>query len=178
MLVGRGWAFIHIPKCGGTTVRGVLEGREVSEWLPMVPRHTVSHRFHWLAHSRPPGEVFTFVRRPHRWLLSYWCMRSKEERKAWRVLDALWSDDHDEFMQSVATKEPGYIGQMYDAYMPYPGIKVHTLEGRKMAGVLRTYAGREVVIEPKNKGFPPPISDESIAAINESEAALLAKFYP
>lgn len=164
MLVGKGWAFIHIPKCGGTTIRAVLQGREVADYLPMIPDQTVDHRFHWLSHCRPRGEVFTVVRKPHRWLLSYWNMRSKEERKPWRALDRLWSDDPDEFIQRVAREQPGYIGRMFHAYMPWPGIRVHRLEDG--LNWLSQYGAGKV--EKKNLGHPPPISDESIAAINES----------
>jgi len=173
MLVGKGWAFIHIPKCGGTTIRAVLQGREVADYLPMVPENTVDHRYHWLSHLRPRGDVFTVVRKPHRWLLSYWAMRSKEERMDWRVLDRLWSDDPDVFIQRVAVKEPGYIGRMFQAYTPWPGIKVHRLEDG--LDWLRNYTDQPVTR--RNMGHPPPISDESIAAISESESDLLARGY-
>ena len=73
----------------------------------------------------------------------------------------------------LLVKEPGYIGRMFLAYMPWPGIRVHRLEDG--LDWLSSYTDKP--ISKKNLGHPPQISDESIAAISESESDLLARGY-
>lgn len=121
MLVGDGWAYIHIAKCGGTTIRSVLKGHEVSDVLPLFPDHTVSHPYHWIARERPEGFVFCTVRHPAKWLRSYWGERRAEKvRSTGGYLDRLWSDDCNQFIRQVCLNAPGYVGRMYEAYMPWP----------------------------------------------------------
>lgn len=129
MLVGDGWAFIHIPKCGGTSIRAARQGREVSEIWP-IDDPTFSHRFHMIARERPPGIVFTTVRRPDSWLASFWKMRQK--RKNWSPkmpLDRLFEPDLDRYCERVVTEAPGYIDSMFRGYLSvYEAIEAFRLE--------------------------------------------------
>ncbi len=173
MLVGDGWAFVHIPKCGGSSVRAVLSGTEVAEILPMASSSTVFHKFHWVASGVRAGS-FTFVRHPAAWLRSYWSERSKEPRSDSRALDRLWSDDPSEFLMNVARQEPGYVGRMFDAYAAHAEV-VHRLEDG-IDAVLSRILGRQITAPRINRGKCPPVSNTALEAVAESEGETLARY--
>lgn len=176
MLVGDGWAFVHVPKCGGTTVRSVLREHEVSEVLPLQDEATVSHRFHWVARARPPGRVFCFVRHPAAWLRSYWCMRVTEGRRDPRkVLDALWSSDLDAWALRVCEERPGYVGRLFEAYTACC-TEVYRLElgvGPVLSSVIRRY----IRVPQLNRGRPATFAPATLAAIAHSERAAIKRYY-
>ena len=156
MLIGDGWAFIHTPKCGGTTLRAHLKGREVSEWLPMQGRHTVDHPFHWLARERPDGWVFTVQRSPESWLRSYWGHRMRHGWRDGMFLDQFRDDDLNEFMLRVARNATGYITDMFDAYAKaYGGVEV--IDISKLSYVLKLAKGKDAPAAHKNKGKALPV---------------------
>jgi len=181
MLVGNGWAFIHIPKCGGAAVRSVLSGWECVDVLPLFPRNTVSHGFHWVAKDVHPGS-FTFVRHPVTWLASYWSERGKEflhdqesVRISIQLLDRLWSPDPDLFLARVAYNLPGYVGELFDAYAAY-AVSVHRLEDG-IAPVLSKLLGVDHVhVQTKNAGWSPKVSDRASRLIMASEKAAIEKY--
>lgn len=179
MLVGDGWAFVHIPKCGGTSVRAVLHGKEISEILPMFPWNTVSHEFHWVARKVHPGS-FTFVRHPVSWLCSYWSERFREEgrfrdpRLPGRILDQLWSDDPGNFLLKVATYAPGYVGKLFDAYTAY-AVNVYKLEDG-IAPVLSRVSGTAVIVPTKNAGRELKIIKRAKLLVISKEQAMLKKY--
>jgi len=124
MLCGEGWTFIHIPKCGGISIRAALSklpSNEVAEVLPMT-RPTVSHKYHWLGlpGDRPDGIVFATIRKPADWLKSYWAMRKLEGCLSNdKVLDRFWVSDLNRFAQRVCRVEPGYVTELFRAYLSY-----------------------------------------------------------
>lgn len=177
MLVGNGWAFVHIPKCGGTSVRHVMHGREVFEVLPLAEERTVSHHFHGVAKTRPAGRVFCFVRHPAAWLRSYWDMRVLEGRRDPRkVLDRLWSDDFDLWVERVCQERPGYVGRLFDAYIAHT-TEVHRLEDG-LDPVLSDILGRPIHTRRHNRGRQAPISRATAERIQESERNVINRFYP
>lgn len=173
MLIGDGWAFVHVPKCGGTTVRRALRGREVADVLPMFPRNTVDHRFHWVMQGVASG-AFGFVRHPATWLASYWSERKREGAIRYdRFLDRLWSDDVSEFVLRVALNAPGYVGEMFEAYSQY-GFLYRLEDG--IAPVLKKYAPGHGPISHQNRGERSPLSQLAVDAVAKSEAATLKRW--
>lgn len=174
MLVGNGWAFIHIPKCGGTSVRGVLKGREIKEVLPMYPEHTVDHRYHWIAKNQPPGRVFCFVRHPLDWLKSYWTMRMKEQPNKNKVLDQYLIGDFEVFVRRVCRFQPGYVGRMFDAYTEY-ATEIYKLE-QGIDKVLSSILERRVTSFVKNKGNTPSHTKRTQIMVARSESYAIEKY--
>jgi len=179
MLVGDGWAFVHIPKCGGSTVRAILKGWECVEVLPMFPRNTVDHGFHWVGQNVHPGS-FTFVRHPVIWLCSYWSERAKESRKSKNIhmriqlLDRLWTPDPSLFLTRVAINAPGYVGELFDAYTAY-AVNVHRLEDG-IDHVLSDILGKPVSAPIKNTGWAPKVTERARRLVISSERAALEKY--
>lgn len=166
---------MHISKCGGTTIRTYLKGVEVVERLP-IPSRTFDHRYHWISNERPQGFVFTLVRHPAHWLRSYWGHRM---RMGWRdmYLDRHYaSDDMNEFAQRVAKNEPGYIGEIFEAYTDaYQDVRVFRMaDGLDMP--LRLLG---IHAEPMKMNWGeglPEIHPETLELIEKSEAHVIHRF--
>jgi len=177
MLIGDGWAFIHIPKCGGTSVRAVLEGAEVADMMPMYPRNTARHRFHWLSKNRPEGKVFCFVRHPATWLRSYWLHRMRLGWLQDRYLDKLGSRNMNEFIRRVCIHEPGYVSEMYKAYTSaFDRVDVYRME-YGIDKVIRDTTGIKTPAPHENSGGElPPIDRSLLGLIAACEAWSLERF--
>ena len=177
MLIGDGWAFIHVPKCGGTAIRAILEGKESSDVMPMYPRCTASHRFHWVAPKRPAGCVFMTVRHPATWLRSYWMHRMRHGWPPNRHLNRLGSVNFAEFVRRVCHHEPGYVSEMFDSYADaYEDIKVCRLEDGLTEAINQVTSSRLVVPHENVAPDPPVISPQLLAMIAKSEEAALSRY--
>jgi hypothetical protein len=175
VLVGDGWAFVHIPKCGGTTVRSVLRGVEVSDILPMADEATVSHPCHWVSYAQQRERVFCFVRHPAHWLRSYWTMRASESRRNPKmVLDQLWSDDMDTWILRVCHERPGYVGRLFTAYAAHCS-EVYKLEDG-LDSVLASITVVKKQVVPRNYQKKIPISASAHHAVKVSERVIMQKY--
>lgn len=175
MLIGEGWAFIHIPKCAGTSVREVLTGHESADVMPMYPRNTAAHRFHWLSQGRPEGTVFCLVRHPATWLRSYWLHRMKHGWLPDRYLDRLGSRNMAEFMRRVCIHEPGYVSEMYRAYTEaFEDTRVFRVED----GVPKAVKAATGIVKraPRLNGAKKHPGIKCLGMIAESEAWALERF--
>ena len=133
MLLGTNFAFVHIPKCGGGSVRHALRHvstREVGEVNPMGQHATTSHAFHQMPRTLDDINTFAIVREPVAWLRSYWDMRMQEgDLDQDKVLDRIFSPDLYKFCRAVLDFWPDYPSQLMLRYAHYiPGTFVYRLE--------------------------------------------------
>ena len=176
MLVGDGWAFIHVPKCGGTAVRSVLSGTEVGKVRPMGncwPDHSPWHRIDWI---RPRGRVFCMVRRPADWIRSYWTDQSPERVGAARYLHRFWDDDLNVFVANLCAGHPGYVSALYREYTRYPNTRVFRIEDG-LAGALNWATGQDYDAPRINaSGTPAWLNARSRQLVEESEQCAIEKY--
>lgn len=114
--------FAHIPKCGGTWVRKVLEDQGMK----------ITQEFGGNHHPAPEGPwtTFTFVRHPATWLASWW---AHEQRHGWPDdgplpesfnRDGIYekmiltcgqfrSDDFNKFACDLEQAHPGFVGKFF-----------------------------------------------------------------
>jgi hypothetical protein len=128
MLQGKDFAFVHIPKCGGTALRSYLKGIEIGRTLPLGSSAPIRSPWHRIPEHRPVGKIFTILRHPAAFLRSYWLDQSPERIGVQRFLHRFWSEDLDTFVSNVAEQQPGYVTKLYRASMPWPGVRVFRLE--------------------------------------------------
>jgi len=172
MLIGDGWAFIHIPKCGGTTVRSYLSGVEVGEIMPLGKDCAIRSPFHRMPEKRPAGKVFTVVRHPADWIRSYWLNCSSQTR----FLDQYMSDDLDDFARRLCAGSPGYVSALYSAHIKWKKIKVFRLEDGLDKAI--EYAGVHVEhLHTMNKSMDgPQLNKRSRRIIARCEARAIKRF--
>lgn len=177
MLIGDGWAYIHIAKCGGTALRAVLNGKESSVTMPMYPRQTVSNAKHWIALERPEGRVFTVVRHPADWLRSYWAHRMARGWIDGMALDVFGTKSLSAFVMRVCANEPGYVSRMFAAYCDaYPGIEVFRLEDG-LENVVRSVTGKQIKIPHKNHAKTrTKLTDEALEMVLRAERSATKRF--
>jgi len=172
VLIGRGWAFIHIPKCGGTAIRSYLPGSEVGALMPLGKSCAIFSPLHRMPARRPARRIFTVVRHPADWIRSYWLNPSTQDR----YLQRYWSDDLDEFVWRLCSGRPGYVGALYQAHIAWPYIKVFRLEdGLEQA---LAWVGVHVPrMQAVNKSVPgPQLSAKSRRLIAASEVGAISRF--
>lgn len=176
MLIGKGWSFIHIPKCGGTALRRHLTGKEVGDYLPLGSSCAIRSDWHRLPKKRPNGRVFTVVRHPASWLRSFWQDQSPERVGARRYLHHFWSDDLNEFVLNVCRESPGYVGTLFHEHIAYHSTKVFRLEDglhRVLDWLGISHEGVGIV---NASPVGPSLNDESLAMVNETEWSTMRKF--
>ena len=179
MLQGNGWNFIHIPKCGGTSIRNVLRKEchfeEIATVLPMVPENTVAHRYHWVSSMRCEGRTFCFVRHPVAWFMSYWAMRMIEKKRNERmVLNRYWSSDFNTWARRVCQHQRGYVTRMFEAYTERAS-EIYRLEDG-INPVLSDILGRKIEVEHRNSGKLPHCNATTRKLIIKSEIATIRKY--
>lgn len=177
MLVGDGWAFVHIAKCAGTTTRSILSGREVAEVMPEAAKTCSAHPYHMIGRERPPGRVFTFIRHPVGWMRSYYDMRLHEgHRNPEKALDALWSDNPDQWALRVCEAMPGHVGRLFDAYIDYC-TEVHTL--LKVHQVLRSIVRHGIPPRKLNRQrYGIKFKPATVKAIEATERDIIQRYWP
>lgn len=176
MLIGHRWAFIHIPKCGGKTLRFYLNGHEEGGIMPMSSKCAVMSPLHRLPKKRPRGRVFTVIRHPAAWLRSYYLDQSPQRIGVERYLHQYWSDDLDEFVANVCNGHPGYVSDLYQASMRFHTIKVFRLEDG-LGRVLDWLKIRHGNIQRINASpDTPQLSDDAKALVAKTEQITLRKY--
>jgi len=132
MLIGKKWAFSHIPKCGGMAVRSVLSGIEEGTLLPLGKKAPIFSPLHRITITRPAGgqRTFTIVRHPAAWIKSFWQDQTPERTSNGkpRYLHRFWSDDLNQFAINLCEHHPGYVGNLYRAYVRPFRVAVFRLE--------------------------------------------------
>lgn len=129
--------FVHIAKTGGQSVRHALRalGHDTESDDPPGCKLVQQHRNHATPDEIPAAQVasrflFTFIRHPVDWYLSYWSHRMRSpwilpqypaERDAWdRAIasPAGWRDGRlfDEWAKRICKLHPGFLTRRYHDY--------------------------------------------------------------
>jgi hypothetical protein len=117
------FAFIHVPKTGGTWATTALRAS-----VPDLrePSSEGDRRGHFLWNELPQGVFrFGFVRDPASWYRSHWTHKKTHEDYA-EVPDAFdqvvrASVDFPSFVRTVTTEVPGFLSGLYELFLGPPG---------------------------------------------------------
>jgi len=121
------YCFAHIPKCGGTWVRKVMEYMKLEITGDFGGNHAPAPEGH------PEWTTFTFVRHPATWLASWW---AHEMRHGWpddgplpeswtgktpyermvEVMGQYKSDDFNQFACALEAERPGYVSRFFKTF--------------------------------------------------------------
>lgn len=176
MLCGSGWSFIHVPKCGGTTLRHYLKGKEAGDMMPLGRGCAVRSDWHRVLKKRPVGKIVSVVRHPASWLRSYWLDQSPERIQVERYLHQFWSDDLDQFVFNLCAHRPGYVSALYRACIRYHSVEVFRLEDGldKVLDWLGIEHGEISVLN--SSPAEPQLSARSLKLINRTERYALRAY--
>ena len=127
MLLGRS-AFLHIPKCGGSSIRialrnaGFSQKSEDESGPADLPFNQRSHaKLAAVIEECGNRFLFTFIREPVAWYRSYWSHRTNfewtvpqylEEREAWGV-----GKSFPVWVESICQLHPGFLRRLYGEYV-------------------------------------------------------------
>jgi hypothetical protein len=178
MLIGDGWAFAYIPKCGGTALRQVLNGFEAGRDIPMGSRAPIYSSLHAMLLRPPPRRrTFTIVRHPASWIRSFWQDQTPARMGGGRYLHRYWTPDLNEFASNLCVRHPGYVGQLYDAYTSRFGMEVYHLEDGLEQAIERAIGIKTSI--PKVNASPEIASynPETLDLILQSESRCLKRYW-
>lgn len=125
-VLGDGFAFIHIPKTGGTWATHAMIEARIPLREPEVenPHDDYAAKGHAQLGDLPDADVFTFafVRHPLDWWRSFWGHRMRE---GWiypehEIDSRAASEDFDDFIDQVVRNLPGWLGEFYERYVGPP----------------------------------------------------------
>lgn len=173
--------FVHVPKCGGTWVKAVLEKSGIRcEAARGVGTHNLPSAY------ADRGRRFMFVREPLRWyesawkgLHSGWPLRSAvaplHKERSWSPIRLLTylvgAREFHEFAATLVTDQPGFCSRMFEWYAGPPGAPQVDFVGRMefvredLTTILRWlgFDGELADLSPENVGeAASPVWDESL----------------
>jgi hypothetical protein len=117
------FAFIHVPKTGGTWATAALRATIPDLQEPAIEG---DRRGPFLWNEVPDGIFrFGFVRDPATWYRSHWTHKKTHEDYATQP-DAFdvairESSDFPDFVQSVTARVPGHLSKLYELFLGPPG---------------------------------------------------------
>ncbi len=113
------FAFVHVPKTGGTWVAVALKATISDLQEPVDPKR----RGHFTWDQLPNHFRFGFVRDPVTWYASHW--RHRKTHEDWngsQVDEAIRKTrDFAGFVRTVTSEHPGFLSAMYEAFLGPPG---------------------------------------------------------
>ena len=187
--------FVHIPKCGGSFIENILSKatkQEPVEKTKLVGRHATYFQI-----LNKANKVFSQVREPVSWYVSYYrfCKDKKRtiwEPKVWHPTDILskcdWSD-FNKWVKSVQKIRPSFLTRMYESFLGdermSTGIRIFRLEDmpyslKHIFDYLETNKEiPEIIDTDYNKSISsiPRISRKTIKLIKEREKNIYERFY-
>lgn len=193
--------FVHIPRCGGTTiVRTLEEARIRFEPAKGAGSHNLPQRY-----DHPGAFRFTFVRHPLTWYESVylgfspsWKFQEQKPQPAlftertWSpirlVSRQLLSKSFPEFIRCMLDTEPGFLSRIYEGYVGLPGVPNVQAVGRleslqaDLAAILRRlgWNGSLPTVPPQNvteTDCRPAWNDQYKAQTVRAEMHAIRRFY-
>jgi hypothetical protein len=180
--------FVHIFKCGGSSVREALKAtgysvrKEDESGNPLRPFNRRSHGkpSELTPEERQDRFLFTFVREPVAWYRSYWSHRMAhawtlpqypEEREAWGD-----GRPFNKWVRAICDLHPGFLTRLYAEYtagVDFVGRTEHLLGDLRRALIQAGEQFLPVSIPLANRSRElPPVSDAEKALILDSEHEL------
>lgn len=193
--------FLHIPRCGGTYVRAVLEtvglAREEvgnkhdcpGSWPMDLRENATSH--------------FCVVRHPLSWIESVWSYQVEQARTTWPDLKRWWwhpfqelndmlvALPFSEYIAWVAKNHAGYVTRLFTRYADWPTVRVLRFDrlDAELTGLLadfgvkrnRTAAALSACrLHSRNASATPagPARKQAVRLFLASEAVAIKRWFP
>jgi hypothetical protein len=106
------FVFIHVPKTGGGWVSKALEAAGVEAEPVSIEQHPMLCDV-----DRAGRFTFAFVREPISWYRSLWRFHRAQPQDHWPKLNRYIGLPLPDFLSSVASERPGYLGQYFNCFI-------------------------------------------------------------